>query len=68
MDPMLSVVMFRRIGWAPADYRAWSDRALADGLTLTVPSTWRGETVLRFCIVNPRTTVDDLATILDTMR
>ena len=60
--------MFRRPGWDPADYRRWSDGALADGLTLTVPSTWRGETVLRFCIVNPRTTVDDLATILDTMR
>jgi L-2,4-diaminobutyrate decarboxylase len=68
MDPVLSVVMFRRVGWEPADYQAWSDTALADGLTLTVPSAWRGQTVLRFCIVNPRTTVGDLATILDTMR
>ena len=68
MAPMLSVLMFTRTGWAPDDYRAWSDRALADGLTLTVPSTWQGETVLRFCIVNPRTTVDDLAEILHSMR
>ena len=67
MAPTLSVLMFRRIGWSPADYRAWSDRQLADGLTLTVPSAWRGETVLRFCIVNPRTTPDDLAAILDTL-
>jgi L-2,4-diaminobutyrate decarboxylase len=66
MEPTLSVLMFRRIGWTPADYRAWSDRQLADGLTLTVPTTWHGETVLRFCVVNPRTTVDDLAAILDT--
>ncbi len=68
MDPVLSVVMFRRVGWSPEDYRDWSDRALADGLTLTVPSAWKGETVLRFCIVNPRTTVDDLAAILESMR
>jgi L-2,4-diaminobutyrate decarboxylase len=68
MEPTLSVLMFRRLGWSAADYRAWSDRQLATGLTLTVPSTWRGETVLRFCIVNPRTTSDDLAEILDTMR
>ena len=67
MDPVLSVVMFRRVGWSAEDYRAWSDRALADGLTLTVPSSWRNETVLRFCIVNPRTTVEDLAAILATM-
>ena len=26
MDPVLSVVMFRRVGWAAEDYRAWSDR------------------------------------------
>ncbi len=68
MEPTLSVLMFRRLGWSPADYRAWSDRQLADGLTLTVPTTWRGETVLRFCVVNPRTTVADLAAILDTLR
>jgi L-2,4-diaminobutyrate decarboxylase len=68
LDPMLSVVMFRRIGWSAQEHRDWSDRALADGLTLTVPSAWHGETVLRFCIVNPRTGIDDIAEILDTMR
>lgn len=68
MEPELSVVMFRRIGWSAADYAAWSDRALADGLTFTVPSTWAGETILRFCFVNPRTTADDIAAILDSLR
>ncbi len=68
MEPMLSVLLFRRVGWRPDDYKAWSDQALADGLTLTVPTSWQGETVLRFCIVNPRTTADDLAVILTTLR
>ena len=64
VQPELSVVLFRRVGWQHADYQAWSDRALAEGLTLTVPTSWQGETVLRFCFVNPRTEVDDIAEIL----
>lgn len=64
LEPELSVVLFRRTGWTAADYHAWSDRVLDEGLTLTVPTSWEGETVLRFCFVNPRTTVDDVAQIL----
>ena len=30
----------------------------ADGTAFVVPTSWAGETVLRICIVNPRTTVD----------
>ena len=67
VEPMLSVLLFRRVGWTADDYNAWSDRALAEGLTLTVPTTWHDETVLRFCIVNPRTTIEDMAMILDTL-
>jgi hypothetical protein len=29
---------------------------------------WRGETVLRLCIVNPRTTVAAVAGVLESMR
>ena len=64
LEPELSVVLFRRLAWETADYHAWSDRVLLEGLTLTVPTSWNGETVLRFCFVNPRTTVDDVAAIL----
>ena len=67
MEPELSVVLFRRLGWSAAQYQAWSDRMLADGMTLTVPTMWAGETVLRFCIVNPRTTLDDIETIVGSL-
>jgi L-2,4-diaminobutyrate decarboxylase len=67
MEPELSVVLFRRQGWTPARYQAWSDAELAAGRSFVVPTTWRGETVLRFCIVNPRTTVDDIRAILATL-
>jgi glutamate/tyrosine decarboxylase-like PLP-dependent enzyme len=63
----LSVVVFRRLGWAPADYQAWSNRMLADQFAFVVPTTHDGETVARFAIVNPGTTPDDIAAILDTM-
>jgi L-2,4-diaminobutyrate decarboxylase len=59
--------VFRRLGWTETDYDAWSDKVLADGLTITVPSTWQGEEVLRFCFINPRTTLDDVRMILDSM-
>ena len=60
-------MLFRRLGWTAADYHAWSDRVLDEGLTLTVPTSWQGETVLRFCFVNPRTTGADVAAILATL-
>ncbi len=64
MEPELSIVLFRRIGWTPSDYQAWSDAELAAGRAFVVPTTWQGEVVLRICIVNPRTTTDDIASIL----
>ncbi len=66
-EPELSIVLFRRVGWTAADYAAWSDHVLESGLTFTVPTTWRGETCLRFCFVNPRTTFDDVALVLDSL-
>ncbi|GAA1930705.1 aminotransferase class V-fold PLP-dependent enzyme [Microbacterium aoyamense] len=66
-DPQLSVVVFRREGWTPADYQAWSDRLLDDQIGFVVPSSHRGETVLRFAIINPLTTFEVLTGILDTL-
>ncbi|MEO6998380.1 MAG: pyridoxal-dependent decarboxylase [Terracoccus sp.] len=67
-EPDLSVVVFRRPGWSPADYQAWTDRLLADDFAFVVPTTFRGETLTRFAIVNPRTTKAYISAILDTMR
>ncbi|HSL59940.1 MAG TPA: aminotransferase class V-fold PLP-dependent enzyme [Acidimicrobiales bacterium] len=67
IEPELSVVLFRRIGWGPAEHQAWSDRQLAEGRAFVVPTSWAGETVARICVVNPRTTVDDIALVIDSM-
>ena len=67
MEPELSIVLFRRTGWTPEQYGKWSDGELAAGRSFVVPTTWQGETVLRFCIVNPRTSLDDIGAILATL-
>lgn len=63
----LSIVVFRRIGWSSADYARWSDQLLSDGVGFVTPTKYLGETVLRFCIVNPRTTEKDLTLLLETL-
>ena len=66
-EPELSVVLFRRLGWSAEDYREWSDRLLAQQYAFVMPTTWKSETVARFCLVNPVTTPEDLAGIIATM-
>jgi glutamate/tyrosine decarboxylase-like PLP-dependent enzyme len=63
----LSICVFRRPGWMAEDYNAWSDKLLEDGIGFVTPTKHEGETVLRFCIVNPRTGIDDIRMILDTL-
>ncbi|HAP77516.1 MAG TPA: aspartate aminotransferase family protein, partial [Acidimicrobiaceae bacterium] len=67
MEPQLSVVLFKRTGWEPAQYQTWSDRMLAEGTAFVVPTAWAGEMVLRYCVVNPRTTLDDIRLIVDSL-
>jgi len=67
VEPELSVVAFRRTGWDLADYQTWCDRLLADGTALLTPTTVDGTAAMRVCIVNPRTTVEDLAEVLATL-
>ena len=68
LKPELSAVLFRRPGWSGAQYYAWSDRLLADQVAFCVPTTWRGETLLRFCFVHPRTETADVESVLETLR
>ncbi len=64
IDQQLSICVFRRKGWTLADYNQWSEGQLEDGLSFVTPTKHKGEAVLRFCIVNPRTTVEHIEEIL----
>jgi L-2,4-diaminobutyrate decarboxylase len=63
----LSVVVFRRHGWEPEDYQAWSSEMMREEFAFVVPTSHNGETVARFAVVNPTTSEDDIEAILDTM-
>ena len=66
-EPDLSVVVFRRLGWTDVQYHDWSDRLRKANYAFVTPTSHAGETVTRFAIVNPRTTLADITGILDTM-
>jgi L-2,4-diaminobutyrate decarboxylase len=66
-EPDLSVVVFRRIGWMPEQYHDWSDRLMRAHYAFVTPTSHAGETITRFAIISPRTTVADICGILDTM-
>jgi glutamate/tyrosine decarboxylase-like PLP-dependent enzyme len=67
MPPNLSVVVFRREGWTAENYQAWSENLLEEGTGFVMPTKHLGETVLRFCVVNPNTSQEDLRLILDSL-
>ena len=64
----LSVLIFERIGWQAADYALWTARMLAAGVAFVTPTSHAGKPCTRFAIVNPETTVNDLAVIIDSMK
>jgi glutamate/tyrosine decarboxylase-like PLP-dependent enzyme len=68
VEPELSVVIFERIGWTEADYARWSAHLLADQVAFVTATRHLGQVCTRFAVLNPLTTVDDLALIVESMR
>jgi L-2,4-diaminobutyrate decarboxylase len=68
VEPDLTVLLFERIGWDADDYIQWSARLLDDQIAFVTPTRYAGRVCTRFAIVNPRTTAEDLALIIDSMR
>ncbi len=64
----LSVVLFRRKDWTPDQYKDWTYKNHNSGFALVTPTTWKKETVARFCFINPDTTEDDIDKILASMK
>ncbi len=63
----LSVVLFRRKGWSPAQYNEWSHQLLRDQVAFVTPTKWEGETVARFAFLHPDTTDEMVRAILNSM-
>lgn len=58
IEPTLSVVLWRRKGWTPKDYRDLQDRLIESQTAFVTPTSWQGETVGRFAFVHPGTTIE----------
>lgn len=67
LDPELSVVLFRRGGWTRDDYDRWADGLLRDQVAFVRATSWQGGPVMRLCFVNPRTTIEMVRPLLDSM-
>ena len=68
IEPDLSVVVFRRLGWESVDYERWCADLLEKQIAFVLPTTHRGERLMRFCFVNPNTTHEDIKLVLDSMQ
>jgi glutamate/tyrosine decarboxylase-like PLP-dependent enzyme len=58
IEPTLSVILWRKIGWSPKDYADMQDRLLAKQIAFVTPTTWKGETVGRFAFIHPNSTIE----------
>ena len=66
-DPDLTVLLFRRRGWALADYETWGQRLLAAQTAFVTHSSWRGEPVARLVFLHPSTTTSMIDEVLATL-
>jgi len=66
-EPELSVVLFRRRGWGPEDYEAWSTRLLREQIAFVTPTHWEGEAVARLAFLHPNTSLAVVEEVLASM-
>ena len=64
-EPDLGVVLFRRVGWEPADYDKWAQALHDEEIAFVPPTKWEGETVGRFAFLHPETSMELVKEILD---
>ncbi len=67
IEPELSVILFKVKGFDTKDYKNWCESLMQKEFAFIVPTTHKGETVIRFCIINPTTTLQDITLILSTL-
>ncbi|MBS3737894.1 MAG: aminotransferase class V-fold PLP-dependent enzyme, partial [Psychroflexus sp.] len=64
----LSCVLFERNNWSADDYKNWTYDNHKKGFALVTPTKWKGQTISRFCFINPDTTEEDILKILESMK
>lgn len=64
-EPDLGIVLFRRVGWQPADYNRWALALHEEQIAFIPPTKWEGETVGRFAFLHPHTPMTLVREVLD---
>lgn len=67
LGPQLTVILFKPENMKHVELAQWCETQRRSGALLCLPTKWRGEEVLRLCIVNPETDPDHVMTVLKTL-
>ncbi len=67
LGPQLTVILFRATDMNPDQIDTWAEMQRRSGALLCLPTTWRGEKVLRICVVNPQTDPNYVLKVLETL-
>ncbi len=68
MPAQLSVILFRVLNQPTENVVAWSEQNRRSGELLCLPTRWRGEVVLRLCLVHPMTDTRHVLEVIDTLQ
>ncbi|MEM7269479.1 MAG: aminotransferase class V-fold PLP-dependent enzyme [Pseudomonadota bacterium] len=67
LGPQLTVILFRAPNRTDDELAEWAETHRRSGALLCLPTTWRGEKVLRICVVNPATNAEEVLDVLRTL-
>jgi L-2,4-diaminobutyrate decarboxylase len=67
MEPVLSVLLFHRVGWDMDDYIVLHRQLRAEQRAVFAPTEIDGKPLARLCVINPATTLADVEVVLDAM-
>jgi glutamate/tyrosine decarboxylase-like PLP-dependent enzyme len=66
-EPSLSIVIFQVRGFAPHEYREWSNYLLDRQIAFVTPTVYEDEIVARLVFLHPDTTIEVVHEILDSI-
>jgi glutamate/tyrosine decarboxylase-like PLP-dependent enzyme len=66
-EPELSIVVFHKSGWTEVDYDRWSTDLVKRQIAFVTPTSYEGKTCARLAFLSPRTTMDIVHEILESM-
>ena len=67
LGPQLTVILFKPVNVKGPALAQWCEAQRRSGALLCLPTKWRGEEVLRLCIVNPETDTNHVMSVLQTL-